>query len=120
MPVVNRMNEAGIPAINFDVKAAGGRFITFVGHDWLMSGIMSGLQIVDASGGEGNVVLIEGSPGTDAQFNRTKGIELVLSAYPKLKIVAKQRWLLQPRSRPQGDGDIAAGQQGHRRHLFPE
>jgi ribose transport system substrate-binding protein len=90
LPVVARINRASIPVINFDVRAEGGQFATFVGHDWLMSGIMSGLQIVDATGGEGNVVLVEGSPGTDAQFSRTKGIELVLSLYPKLKIVAKQ------------------------------
>jgi len=67
LPVVERINNAQIPVINFDVKAAGGHFATFVGHDWLMSGIMSGLQIVDATGGEGNVILVEGSPGTDAQ-----------------------------------------------------
>ena len=47
-------------------------------------------RIVAATNGKGNVVLVEGSPGTDAQFNRTKGIELVLSQYPDIKIIAKQ------------------------------
>lgn len=91
LPAVERIKKAGINcAVNFDTEAPEGDFDTYVGHNWLMAGIMSGLQIVDASGGAGNVVLVEGSPGTDAQFNRTKGIELVVAAYPNLKIIAKQ------------------------------
>jgi ABC-type sugar transport system substrate-binding protein len=75
LPAVERIKKAGINcAVNFDTEASEGNFDTYVGHNWLMAGIMSGLQIVDASGGAGNVVLVEGSPGTDAQFNRTKGI----------------------------------------------
>jgi ABC-type sugar transport system substrate-binding protein len=90
VPVVKRINEAHIPVINYDAPAEGGNFVTSVYMDWLMAGIMSGVQIVEATGGKGNVVLVEGTPGFAAQFLRTKGIELVLSAYPDLKIVAKQ------------------------------
>ena len=92
IPVVERVRKAGIPVINYDTRVPDPsvKFDTYVGHDWLMAGVMSGLQMVQATGGAGNVVLVEGSPGTDAQFNRTKGIELVLSDYPNLKIVAKQ------------------------------
>jgi ABC-type sugar transport system substrate-binding protein len=92
LPVVDRI-KAKIPcSINYDTRAPEGadKFQTYVGHDWLVAGIMSGLQIVAATNGKGNVVLVEGSPGTDAQFNRTKGIELVLSQYPDIKIIAKQ------------------------------
>jgi ribose transport system substrate-binding protein len=90
VPVVKRINEAHIPVINYDAPAEGGDFVTSVYMDWLMAGIMSGVQIVEATGGKGNVVLVEGTPGFAAQFLRTKGIELVLSAYPDIKIVAKQ------------------------------
>ena len=92
IPVVQRVHQAGIPVINYDTRVTDPsvKFDTYVGHDWLMAGIMSGLQMVQATGGAGNVVLVEGSPGTDAQFNRTKGIELVLSDYPNLKIVGKE------------------------------
>ena len=92
LPAVDRI-KAKIPCdINYDTRAPEGadKFNTYVGHDWLVAGIMSGLQIVAATNGKGNVVLVEGSPGTDAQFNRTKGIELVLSQYPDIKIIAKQ------------------------------
>jgi inositol transport system substrate-binding protein len=51
---------------------------------------MSGLQIVEATGGHGNVALVEGTPGFAPQLLRSRGIELVLSAYPGLKIVARQ------------------------------
>ena len=93
IPVVERVHKAGMRIINYDTRAdpsIKNLFDTFVGHDWLLAGIMSGMQMVQATGGAGNVVLVEGSPGTDAQFNRTKGIELVLSDYPDLKVIAKE------------------------------
>ena len=55
VPVIKRMNEAGIPVVNFDSRAEGGEVITYVGMDWFMAGIMSGLQIVEATGGKGRV-----------------------------------------------------------------
>lgn len=88
--VVKKINEAGIPVINFDAPAAGGDFIAVVTMDWVMAGILSGVQIVAATRGKGNVVLIEGTPGFAAQFLRTQGVELVLSAYPEIRIVAKK------------------------------
>ncbi len=90
VPVIKRMNEAGIPVVNFDSRAEGGEVITYVGMDWFMAGIMSGLQIVEATGGKGRVLLVEGTPGFAAQYLRTGGIELVLSGYPDIEIVAKQ------------------------------
>jgi ABC-type sugar transport system substrate-binding protein len=90
VPVVKKINKAGIPAINFDAPAEGGNFVALVSMDWLMAGILSGVQIINATGGKGNVVMVEGTPGFAAQYLRTNGVELVLSAYPDIKIVAKK------------------------------
>ena len=90
IPVVKRANEAIDCVINIDVEAGGGEFASYIGHDWLMAGLMSGLQIIQATGGKGNVVLVEGAPGTNAQIMRTKGIEIVTALWPDLKIVGKQ------------------------------
>ena len=91
VPAIKRINAAGIPVMNYDGGVAkGGNILTFIGHDWLAAGIMSGLQIVAATGGEGNVVLVQGEPGSGAMTLRTQGINMVLAAYPKLKIVAQE------------------------------
>lgn len=90
VPVLKRINEAKIPLINYCSPSQYYDYITIVSMDWLIAGVMSGLQIVEATGGNGSVALVEGTPGFAAQFLRSRGIELVLSAYPGIKIVARQ------------------------------
>ena len=90
VPVIRRINRAGIPVINYCAPNEKYEYISLVFIDWLMGGVMSGLQIVEATGGVGNVALVEGTPGFAPQFLRTQGIELVLSAYPDIDIVARQ------------------------------
>ena len=89
-PVIKSVNEAGIPVINYCAATESYDYITVVSMDWLMAGVMSGLQIVEATGGRGNVALVEGPPGFAPQLLRSRGIELILSAYPEIKIAARQ------------------------------
>ena len=90
VPVIRRINAANIPVINYCTPNEKYDYVTIVFMDWLIAGVMSGLQIVEATGGDGNVALVEGTPGFAPQFMRSRGIELVLSAYPGIKIVARQ------------------------------
>ncbi len=90
VPVIRRINAANIPVINYCSPNDNYSYVTIVFMDWLMAGVMSGMQIVEATGGEGNVALVEGTPGFAPQFMRSRGIELVLSAYPGISIVARQ------------------------------
>jgi LysR family transcriptional regulator, glycine cleavage system transcriptional activator len=90
IPVIRRINEAEIPVINYCAPSEYYDYAALVSMDWLMAGVMSGLQIVEATGGKGNVALVEGTPGFAPQFLRSRGVELVLSAYPGIKITARQ------------------------------
>jgi ribose transport system substrate-binding protein len=53
-------------------------------------GKLAGELIVKALNGKGNVVELQGQPGTDAARDRSNGFRQALAAAPGLKIVASQ------------------------------
>ncbi len=63
---------------------------TYVGSEAKQSGEIMAQMAVDDLGGKGNVVVIEGPMGSDAQIGRYSGIEAVINANPGMKIIQKQ------------------------------
>jgi ribose transport system substrate-binding protein len=91
VPSVQRANEAGIPVFTVDRSAAGGEIVSHIASDNVAGGRMAGEFLCDALGGSGNVVELEGIPGTSAARDRGQGFnDYMSSECPDVEIVARQ------------------------------
>ena len=91
VPVVKEAAAAGIPVIAANnAVAEGGKVVTFIGSSNEIFGKLQCELLIRAIGTKGNVGYILGALGTDPQVNREKGFMKCLSAYPDIKVVAKQ------------------------------
>lgn len=88
---VKSANAAAIPIENFDRRiTGGGDMIVYVGSEWQLNGLQSGMQAVLALNGEGNVVIIEGTPGSSVTHDRAAGFMAAIGLYPNIKVIARQ------------------------------
>lgn len=90
-PAVVAAQKAGIPIVTLIVRVNNqDKATSFVGSDHKDSGIMEAELMVEDIKGKGNIVVIEGEMGIDAQIQRMLGYEEVLKNHPDITIVAKQ------------------------------
>jgi ribose transport system substrate-binding protein len=91
--IVKTLNESGVPYAIIDSMVDDSVMPTitvFAGPDNVNMGEVAGQACVDQLGGKGNVVILEGAPGTDPATNRQKGFLNIVSKYPNIKILASQ------------------------------
>jgi ribose transport system substrate-binding protein len=87
---IKSANKAGIPVLNFDRRVTGGGdMISFVGSEWTLTGLQSGMQAVMAMNGQGNLVIIEGTPGSSVTHDRAAGFQAAIDLYPGIKVIAR-------------------------------
>jgi len=82
-------NKQKIPVITLDRGANSGEVVTHIASDNVAGGKMAGEYIVKLLGGKGNVVELEGLPGTSAARDRGKGFNEALNG-TSIKVVARQ------------------------------
>lgn len=90
IPGVERLNAAGIPVVNVTTRAAGGKFVSFVGSDDYDLGLAAGRHLLRAIGGTGNVVIIEGLKGHVVSMDRVRGFMDAVKENAGVKVVASQ------------------------------
>jgi ribose transport system substrate-binding protein len=90
VPGIEKINEAGIPAVNITDRSAGGKFLSFVGADDYSIGLETARYLLKALGGKGNVVIIEGVKGSLTSVNRVRGFNDALKENPGTKLLASQ------------------------------
>lgn len=84
-------NQAGVPVIAVDRGANGGELAAFIASDNVAGGALAAEFINEQLGGSGNVVELEGIPGTSAARDRGAGFNQYLaSEAPGLTVVARQ------------------------------
>jgi ribose transport system substrate-binding protein len=79
-----------VPVLTLDRSAKGVTVASHIASDNVAGGKLAGELIVQQLGGKGNVVELQGQPGTDAARDRSNGFRQALAAAPRLKIVASQ------------------------------
>ena len=92
VPGVKALYDAGIPIINTNsgVDASAQEMLTaFSGPSDYNQGFQAGEAMVDALGGEGKVVVLEGLAGYDTAIQRTKGFEDAIAS-TNLEIIASE------------------------------
>lgn len=86
---VRSANRANIPVITLDRGANGGDVTSHVASDNVAGGEMAGNFIAEKLGGKGDVIQLEGVPGTSAARERGEGFMKVING-SDLNLVASQ------------------------------
>lgn len=89
VPVMERAVEAGIAVASVDRKANTDEILVHVGADNVEGGRAAARFIIDALGGSGRVIELEGTPGSSAAIDRKSGFDEVM-ADSDVEIIASQ------------------------------
>ncbi len=87
---VRAANRAKVPVVTLDRAANGGEVASHIASDNVAGGEMAGTLIVELLGGSGNVVELQGVPGTSAARDRGQGFHNIVDAQAGIKVVASQ------------------------------
>ncbi|WP_105566003.1 substrate-binding domain-containing protein [Microbacterium halophytorum] len=88
-PQVEAAKAASIPVIAVNTSLEGVEVDASVQPDDVAAGEQEATQMVDALGGEGDVVILEGPLGSSPQLDRGEGIENVLAENSGLNVLAQ-------------------------------
>ncbi|NGN67411.1 ABC transporter substrate-binding protein [Streptomyces sp. A7024] len=93
-PVIKSASAKKIPIVTIDRKinaTACKDYVSFIGSDFTEQGKRAADQMIEATGGKGEVAILLGAPGNNVTTERTKGFtDRVKEKAPGLKVVFKQ------------------------------
>lgn len=92
-PALDQAAEQGVPVITIDrqlTSAPCESYVTFIGSDFLDQGQRAAEQMIEATGGEAQIAILEGSPGNLVTTNRTDGFTQGIEGEAGLEVVASQ------------------------------
>ncbi|GMO00111.1 ribose ABC transporter substrate-binding protein RbsB [Parageobacillus thermoglucosidasius] len=87
---IESANSANIPVITVDRSADGGNVATHIASDNIAGGKMAGEFLLEQLKNGGNIVELEGIPGSSAARERGEGFHQVIDKASNVKVVAKQ------------------------------
>ncbi|MDR3514538.1 MAG: substrate-binding domain-containing protein [Azospirillaceae bacterium] len=79
----------GIAVVNFDSLVDTDQLTTRINTDSAAWGAGAAQWLIDAIGGKGNIIILNGPAGVSVSDDRRKGAEPVLQAHPDVKILAE-------------------------------
>lgn len=79
--------EAGIPVIGSNTRVNSDKLTSYIGSNDVKSGYMEAKAVIEAMGGSGNVVIIEGPIGQSAQIERRKGNMKAIEEYSGVNVI---------------------------------
>ncbi|KHF40905.1 sugar ABC transporter substrate-binding protein [Halalkalibacter okhensis] len=86
--IINMVNNAGIPIIVANRTFDGVEEATaYVGSESIQSGLLQMEEVAELLGGEGNIAIMEGELGHEAQIKRTEGNVQIIDEHDGLKVV---------------------------------
>lgn len=88
--VVKEATAAGIKVISLDRAVNGAEVSSHIASDNAAGGRMAGEFLLKKLGGKGNLVELEGIPGSSAARERGKGFESAIAGKPSVKLVTEQ------------------------------
>ncbi len=88
-PGIELANQKSIPVVTVDRKASDGKVVCHIESDNVKGGRMAAGILADHLGGRGNIVELEGIPGTSASQERGAGFNDALREYPEIHVAAR-------------------------------
>lgn len=116
---VEAAERADIPVVAVDRNAPDAPADTFIATDSVAAAQNLGEYVIEQTGGEGNLAILQGQIGTTPQIDRQEGFEAALAEAPGIEVVAQQtaNWsqdegfsVAQDMLQANGDIDIFWGQ----------
>ena len=89
VPAVERVNAAGIPLALANTNAYGGERVTFSAVENYEAMEQIANYMVDELGGEGKVIVLEGTAGSQTAIDRFAAITDVMAANPGIEMVSQ-------------------------------
>jgi ABC-type sugar transport system substrate-binding protein len=93
-PALDAAREKNIPVITIDRLLSSGaceNYISFLGSDFVEQGKRAADQLIEGTGGKGNVAILLGASGNGVTTDRTKGfVDQIAAEAPDITIVAQQ------------------------------
>ncbi|MCX4825043.1 substrate-binding domain-containing protein [Streptomyces sp. NBC_01142] len=89
-PSVRSANTADIPVIAADRGVNKADIATLIASDNVAGGKQAAKALAEKLGGKGRIVILQGTAGTSASRERGQGFAEGITAYPGIKVVAKQ------------------------------
>lgn len=90
VPGIEKANKAGIPVVTPNSKAYGGKVLTWTGAQNQEVGYDIANYAINAIGGKGNVIILEGTPGNQTAIDRAKGFNDAIAEHSGIKLLASQ------------------------------
>lgn len=91
VPAIEMCEEAGIPLVGVNMLFNTDEDYYYVGPDDVLAGELEMQNAIDAIGGSGNIVILEGPIGQSAQIQRLEGNENILANYEdEITVLAQQ------------------------------
>lgn len=91
IPAIKTANEADIPVLSVIQKTSDQSLtVGYVGGNDMEAGSLEMQKAVEAIGGKGNIAILYGPMGSDAQIIRKEGYDKILAEYPEINIVFEQ------------------------------
>jgi len=87
---VRKLNAAGIPVVNVVDRIESGRLVSFVGASDYELARLTAQHLLKALGGRGNLVILEGTKGSQVSADRVRGFTDAVKAFPEAKLLATQ------------------------------
>lgn len=97
---VAKINAAHIPLVNVNERLAAGDIVGYVGLDDAALARETGRYLINAMGGKGNVVILDGPDNVETAQNRARGFRETVKQFPAVKLLAGK---VANYSRPQGE-----------------
>jgi ribose transport system substrate-binding protein len=88
-PQIAAAKAAKIPFFDVNASLNSADLTGSVQPDDVAAGEQEAQMMMDAIGGKGNIIILQGPLGGSGELNRGKGIDNVLAKYPDVKVLAK-------------------------------
>ncbi|WP_336207388.1 D-ribose ABC transporter substrate-binding protein [Nonomuraea sp. LPB2021202275-12-8] len=89
-PAVKAAERSNIPVIAADRGVNGAEVAQTVASDNVAGGKLAAEELAKQMGEKGQVIVLQGTPGTSASRDRGQGFEQGVKAFPNIQVVARQ------------------------------
>jgi len=90
VPGIEKANRAGIPVVCTNDWPTAGKIVAWAGASNEEASYIIAKSLLERLGGKGNVIILEGVPGSLAGIDRKKGIERGIKESPNVKLLTSQ------------------------------
>jgi len=103
---IHKIEEAGIPLINFVSSTEGTKPWAFISSNNHSLAFSVAAYLIDLMGGSGDLAVIEGSSNSSTSLPRTKGFLEAVAAHPRVRVVAQRSGYYQREDAQRAMADI--------------